>query len=67
MKLTSENKKAIDGQNYARLLAKWRFAPPGEAWLQGETGKYWGDRMAELRDKDPAAAVQISKDLGFKP
>ena len=64
MELTPENKKHIDGLDYRSLLSKWRFAPSGDPWFQGETGKYWGERMKELKDKDPGAAVAASKALG---
>ena len=63
MDLTPENKAHIDSLNHYGLLSKWRFAPSGDPWFQGETGQYWGKRMNELRDKDPGQAVQDSKDL----
>ena len=47
MDLTPENKKHIDSMDYEGLLRKWRFAPCGDPWFQGETGDYWGQRMAE--------------------
>ena len=51
MTLTQENKLHIDALSYEQLLSRWRFAPAGDAWFQGETGKYWGERMNELRDQ----------------
>ena len=66
MDLTPENKEIIDGKSYTQLLSKWRFAPTGDPWFQGETGKYWGERMAELRD-DGADHVGASKAIGWDP
>jgi len=49
MDLTPQNKAYIDALNYEQLLGQWRFAPFGDPWFQGETGKYWRERMNELR------------------
>jgi hypothetical protein len=64
MKLTDETKAHIDGLDVQQLLSRWRSAPAGDPWFQGETGDYWGDRMDELRDKDPSCYVRASKDIG---
>ena len=66
MNLTPENKKYIDGLSHYSLLERWRFAPVGDKWFQGETGEYWGKRMSELKSQNPAQAVQDSKNLGWK-
>jgi hypothetical protein len=63
MELTLENKKYIDSLDYRSLLSKWRFAPVGDKWFQGETGDYWGKRMAEL--KETVDYVAISKEIGW--
>lgn len=63
MDLTEENKKHIDGLDYDSLLGHWRFAPVGDLWFQGETGKYWSERMRELREQG-ADHVGASKRLG---
>ena len=63
MDLTDKNKTHIDEMSYEGLLSHWRFAPSGDPWFQGETGKYWGKRMGELKSKDPAGAVAASKRL----
>ena len=65
MDLTRENKESIDSLSYESLLSRWRFAPVGDPWFQGETGKYWGERMAELRKKDNAEHVRASKAIGW--
>ena len=63
MDLTPENKARIDNMSHYDLLSRWRFAPMGDPWFQGETGKYWGERMAEKRDENPGQAVANSKAL----
>ena len=62
--LTPQNKAHIAGLSYEGLLRKWRFAPVGDPWFQGETGDYWSKRMAELRDAG-ADHVGASKALGW--
>lgn len=63
MKLTQELKLTIDSMSHYSLLSRWRFAPVGDEMFQGESGEYWGERMAKLKSEDPAQAVQDSKDL----
>ena len=65
MKLTPERQLYIDGLSYKQLLRVWRFAKVGDEMMQGDTGKYWGQRMSELKSQDPAAAVRASKELGW--
>lgn len=62
--LTDDVKKQIDAMTYAQLLSRWRFAPIGHPLFEGESGKYFGERMAELRraGEDHVAA---SKSLGW--
>ena len=64
MDLTPENKLFIDGLNHESLLGRWRSAPVGDPWFQGETGKYWSKRLTESRDADPARHTAASKALG---
>ena len=64
MDLTKENKAQIDSLPYETLLADWRFARVGDKWFQGETGKYWAERMRELREKG-ADHVATSKAIGW--
>ena len=65
MELTEENKKHIDSLSYEQLLTRWRFAPLGDLWFQGETGEYWGTVM-EKKKKELKGyqAVAISKNIG---
>lgn len=51
--------------SYQELLSHWRFAPVGDQWFEGETGKYWGQRMSELKRHDPTGTAQASKDIGW--
>jgi len=63
MDLTDKNKAHIDSLSYGGLLDKWRYAPAGDPWFQGETGGYWSKRMAEKQSEDPAGAVTASKKI----
>jgi len=65
MDLTPERKAIIDNYSYEQLLRRWRFAPTGDPWFQGETGDYWGNRMTFLRDQNNEAHVAASKRIGW--
>lgn len=47
--MTYDQKNRIDGMDYATMLELWRYSPPGDALFQGDTGKYFAQRMAALR------------------
>lgn len=64
MKLTKENKAEIDKKSYEELLRGWRHAPPGDKWFDGETGKYWAERMQTLIEQG-ADTVTASKNVGW--
>lgn len=64
MKLTPENKAHIDALSLEELLRRWRFAPSGDEWFQGETGKYWSLVMFKKRDQDGVAWTAASKKIG---
>jgi hypothetical protein len=68
MELTEENKTFIDSLPLGDLLYRWRFAPIGDPWMQGPTGKYWGERMAYLRNQPGGnkAHVAASKSIGWE-
>ena len=67
MELTEENKKCIDSLSYEQLLSRWRFAPSGDRWFQGETGDYWGSVMNKRKEEiGQDEAVRISKDIGWR-
>lgn len=63
MELTQELKAEIDAKDHCELLGCWRFAPAGDPMFQGESGKYWGKRMAEKKAENPQQAVANSKSL----
>lgn len=67
MKLTSELKQKIDSKSYVALLAGWRHAPCGSAMFEGESGKYYAERMAYLRSQPGGNAehVSASKSIGW--
>jgi hypothetical protein len=64
--LTPENKAYIDNLSYEGLLRKWRFAPAGDSWFQGETGDYWSQRMRKLKESmSNDEYVAASKKIGW--
>ena len=65
--LISKNMKDwIDNASYEELLSKWRFAPVGDPFFQGEIGNYYSKKMAEKRKKiDINEHVKISKSIGW--
>lgn len=67
MELTPENRYTIDSMDYEDLLYRWRFHPLGNAWLQGDTGEYWGRRMRELRalPGGDEEHIRASKSIGW--
>ena len=65
MDLTEEGKNDIDAMSYEDLLRTWRFAPAGDPRFNGESGQYWGKRLAELRKKEPDNGVGASKRIGW--
>lgn len=59
-------KKEIDGMTYEELMSRWRFAPIGSPWFQGDIGKYYSKVMAAKRKEiGAAAAVATSKAIGW--
>ena len=57
----------IDTASYEELLTKWRFAPSGSPWFQGEVGEYFG-KMMSIRKAEvgEAEAVRVSKAVGWR-
>ncbi len=68
MKLTEKNKQIIDSLSYENLLSRWRFAPLGDPWFADETGKYWAERMKQLRERPNGNElhVEASKNIGWE-
>lgn len=67
MDLTPETQQHIDALSYELLLSHWRFAPIGDPWFQGPTGRYWAERMKQLRGEPGGNArhTQASKHIGW--
>ena len=67
MSLTvDEMKQWIDGADYEQLLSRWRHAPAGSPWFQGDVGEYYAQVMTEKRQQvGPAAHVAASKAIGW--
>jgi len=59
-----EMKDWIDKASLVELLQKWRFAPSGDPFMQGEVGTHFSNTMFALRDKDNDAWVSASKQVG---
>ena len=63
---TQDMKNWIDNASYQELLSKWRFAPIGSIWFQGEIGDYYSKVMFKKRNEiGNAASVQTSKNIGW--
>ena len=65
MTLNSEDKEWIDNATYEQLLKRWRTAPVGNRWFQGQLGAYYIKVMLEEQARDPEAAVRASKSIGW--
>ena len=60
--MTPDQKAWIDGAAYESLLSKWRFHPAGDPMFTGETGKYYGEVLAQRRTAlGPAVHTAASK------
>lgn len=65
-KLTDEVKKSIDSMSYETMLSKWRFCSIGDKLFNGESGKYFAERMAKLRLELPEGEhTRTSKRIGW--
>jgi hypothetical protein len=56
----------INNASYETLLHKWRFAPSGDPFFQGEVGTYYTKVFFEKRKALGAKASDISKKVGWK-
>ena len=64
--IESEMKDWIDKASYEQLLSKWRSAPAGSPFFQGETGQYYSRVMAKKRENvGNAEHVRASKSIGW--
>lgn len=65
--MTPEQKQWIDNASYEQLLGRWRNAPIGSTWFQGECGKYYGEVMQrKLREVGNSEHVRASKSIGWE-
>ena len=63
--MTDTEKAAMDAMTYEDMLRVWRFAPAGDRRFQGERGRYFADRMAQMRAAEADNGVGVSKKLGW--
>ena len=64
--MTNEQMKEwIDNASYFNLLAKWRNAPTGDLFFQGEIGDYYSRKMQGKRNANNDVHVQASKLIGW--
>ena len=60
-------KNWIDNASYESLLRKWRFAPTGDPFFQGNIGDYYSYVMAKKRsDVGNEEHVRSSKYIGWE-
>ncbi len=66
MNIDPKFKEWIDDSSYEELLFKWRFAPSGSRYFQGETGDYYAKVMLRKHDElPPGEAAASSKRIGW--
>ncbi len=64
--IPQDMKEWIDNASYESLLSRWRMAPAGSPWFQGDVGQYYKERMAAKRDEvGPGEHVRASKSIGW--
>ena len=68
IKMIDKNLKSwIDNASYTQLLEKWRFAPFGDPFFQGEAGDYYSEVMKnKKKEVGDAAHVTASKAIGWE-
>lgn len=61
-----EMKQWIDRASYEQLLSRWRTAPIGSPWFQGEVGAHYEATMKTKRaEVGDAGHVAASKSIGW--
>ncbi len=60
--MTKEEKLKIDNMTLYDLCYHWRFGRVGDSLLQGDTGKYFKQKLDEKGGFTP----EISKQLGWE-
>ena len=62
----NQMKKWIDNATYEELLYRWRFAPAGSPWFQGEIGIYYEKAMKKKGEEvGSEERVRASKNVGW--
>ena len=56
-----KTKELIDNMSHEEMARRWRFGKVGGPLFQGETGKYFAERFAELGGMTTA----VSKSVGW--
>lgn len=57
----------IDNASYESLLSRWRSAPVGSPYFQGEVGVYYSEVMAKKREEvGQDEHVRASKSIGWE-
>lgn len=57
-------KEWIDNASYEDLLRRWRNAPAGDPYFQGEMGGYYREVLAKRRSQESDSGVGASKRIG---
>lgn len=59
-------KEWIDDASYEELLRRWRFAPSGDPFFEGEMGEYYSRKIAERRKEvGEEEHTRVSKKIGW--
>ncbi len=65
MILTEELKAEIDSKTVYELLYAVRFASMGDEMMQGESGKYWSEKLKIAKEQYPNVYSSASKLIGW--
>lgn len=69
MKITKEEdmKRWINEASYGELLKKWRFAPSGDPFFEGEIGIYYREELVRRESiLSHEERVKVSKKIGWR-
>lgn len=67
MTIEDDMKSWISSADYETLLRKWRFAPAGDPYFQGEIGDFYSKTMFAKRDAlADEERVRASKNIGWE-
>lgn len=59
MDLNTRTKAYIDSLSRNALLSHWRFSPPSDPWLCGDTGEYWKHRLENPALRPPPTEEEL--------